>query len=343
MALVKKCRHDRSRWSRCSCSWYADLRDETGKRTYTNLGPDGQEARRRYRAMTAAEPVGEVHTFRVARTSYLDECAHTLRPQSLARYESLTKHAEHFYGDAPLSGIDGASVVRMTDKLRAAGLANSHVRTIRNLTLAILRHAHERGMMKAVPQVPRMKMSRDDDLAEVETMELANAEAAIAAMPEPERSIAQVMLWTGLRPSEAVALRETDYIDPILRVERTAVTSTKRENAPKTRRGRRDVDLVSGAREALDRIEWPHGSTYKRLAERWRGGLAKARVPYVPLKTLRHTNASMRLAAGQSVPYVAQQLGHSPEILLHTYAHVIRSMGASQAALLEGARQPAAL
>jgi hypothetical protein len=40
-------------------------------------------------------------------------------------------------------------------------------------------------MMKAVPQVPRMKMSRDDDLAEVETMELAHAEAAIAAMPEP--------------------------------------------------------------------------------------------------------------------------------------------------------------
>jgi integrase len=290
--------------------------------------------------MTHADPVGP--TFTAARESYLAECAHTLRPQSLSRYESLTRHAEHFYGDAPLGAIDGASVVRMTDKLRANGLANSHVRTIRNLTVAILKHAQERGLITSVPTVPRMKMARDDSLAEVETLDLDVAESAIAAMPEPERSLAQLMLWTGLRPSEAVALRPEDWIGPILKVERTAVTSTKRENAPKTRLGRREVDLVSGAREALERIDWPHESSYKRLAERWRSGLTKARVPYVSLKTLRHTNASLRLAAGQSVPYVAQQLGHSPEILLSTYAHVIRKLGTSQAALLEGVRQHAA-
>ena len=337
MGLVKKCRHDRSRWSRCECAWYADLRDERGARTYTNLGADGPEARRRYRLLIKTEPASP--TFAAARTSYLDECAHTLRPQSLARYESLTRHAENFYADSPLSAVDSASVVRMTDALRAGGLANTHVRTIRNLTIAILRHAHERGMVASVPNVPRMKMGRDDETREVEVLELTDAEAAIAAMPEPERSLAQLMLWTGLRPSEAVALREEDDLGAQVSVKRTAVAHTGGENAPKTRRGRRDVDLVSGAREALDRLDWTAERTYKRLAERWRSGLTKARVPYVPLKTLRHTNASLRLAAGQSVPYIAQQMGHSPEILLSTYSHIIRSMGESQAALLDGIRR----
>jgi integrase len=334
MGLVKKCRHDRSSWSRCSCAWYADLRDGTGKRTYTNLGSSGPEARRRYRMLTASTLPDE-RTFRAARASYLDECAHTLRPQSLARYESLTRHPEHYFADAALSAIQSADVVQMVDELRRAGLAGSHVRTIRNLTLAILRHAHERGMVGSVPDVPRMKLGQDAEAPDVEVLDLADAERAIAAMPEPERHLARLMLWTGLRPSEAVALRESDHEGDVLHVERTSVASTGGENAPKTRRGRRDVDLVTGSREALDALTWPHGSTYKRLAERWRGGLAKARVPYVPLKTLRHTNASLRLAAGQSVPYVAQQLGHSPEILLSTYSHVVRKLGDTQAGLLD--------
>lgn len=340
MGLVKKCRHDRSAWNRCSCAWYADLRDESGKRAYTNLGADSSEARRRYRVMSASG-IPDERTFRAARLSYLDECAHTLRPQSLTRYESLTKHPAHYFGDAGLEQIDGAAVVRMTDTLRAHGLKNSHVRTIRNLTVAILRHAQERGLLNAVPDIPRMKMGQDDSASDVEILELHVAENVVAAMREPECHLARLMLWTGLRPSEAVALRETDRDGDVLNVERTFVASTGGENAPKTKRGRRGVDLVTGSREALDALTWPHGSTYKRLAERWRSGLARAGVPYVPLKTLRHTNASLRLAAGQSVPYVAQQLGHSPEILLSTYAHVIRKLGTTQAGLLDDLTQRA--
>lgn len=337
MSLVKKCRHDRSTWGRCGCAWYASLLDENGKRQYTNLGPERSDAQRRYRLMIDLDvPAG---TFRAARTAYLRDEAHRLRPQSLKRYESLTAHADRWFGDAALPAIVGADVVKMTDALLEAGLAPSHVRTIRNLTVAILRHAQERGLIERIPDVPKMKMGRDENTPEVEVLDLEVAERIISHLPEPERTMSTLMLWTGLRPSELVALDPENVTDSMILVRSTKVQSTGGENAPKTRRGKRDVDLNRDARAAAAELTFPVPSTYKRWSERWRGAQAKARVAYVPLKTLRHTNASLRLAAGQSVPYVAQQLGHSPEVLLSTYAHVIRKLGVGQSELLDNVRR----
>ncbi len=43
------------------------------------------------------------------------------------------------------------------------------------------------------------------------------------------------------------------------------------------------------------------------------------------LHTARHTYASLALASGKSVRWVAEQLGHAnPELTLRTYAHVLR-------------------
>lgn len=339
MSLVKKCRHDRSAWGRCSCAWYASLRDEQGVRRYTNLGKDRVDAERRYGLMTKTG--GELGGFHDAREAYLESCGHILRPQSVSRYRDYTKHADNWFGEAPLNAITGPDIVQMVDSLLAGGLAPGHVRTIRNLTIAILRHAQERGALQAVPDVPRMKIGRDAADAGVQVLELEVAEKIIAKMPEPERTMSTLMLWTGLRPSELLALDAEDVTDRLILVRKTAVRGTRVTNAPKTRLGKRDVDLSLAAREAAGALSFPVASTYKRWFERWRGAQAKARVPYVPLKTLRHTNASLRLAAGQSVPYVAQQLGHSPEILLSTYSHVIRRLSEGQVDLLDAVRQPA--
>jgi integrase len=339
VSLVKKCRHDRSGWGRCGCAWYASLRDDEGVRRYTNLGSDRVDAQRRYALLTkTGVPLGGFHD---AREAYLESCRHVLRPQSVERYRTFTKHADDWFGEAPLEAITGSDIVQMVDSLMTAGLAPGHVRTIRNLTIAILRHAQERGALESVPDVPRMKVGRDAADGDVQVFDLRVAEKIIAKMPEPERSMSTLMLWTGLRPSELVALTDEDVSDRLILVRKTAVQSTGGTNAPKTRLGKRDVDLSRAAREAAENLTFPVASTYKRWSERWRGAQAKARVPYVPLKTLRHTNASLRLAAGQSVPYVAQQLGHSPEILLSTYSHVIRRLGEDQVDLLDAVRQPA--
>jgi integrase len=51
----------------------------------------------------------------------------------------------------------------------------------------------------------------------------------------------------------------------------------------------------------------------------------KQQVRPFKLHGTRHTYASLALAVGKSVRWVAEQLGHSnPELTLRTYAHVLR-------------------
>ena len=41
---------------------------------------------------------------------------------------------------------------------------------------------------------------------------------------------------------------------------------------------------------------------------------------------LRHAYASLRIRAGASIPELAEELGHSPQMTVSTYTHVIREL-----------------
>ena len=54
--------------------------------------------------------------------------------------------------------------------------------------------------------------------------------------------------------------------------------------------------------------------------------LRKAGLRHVSFHSLRHTNASLRIAAGQNIKYIQGQLGHaSVKITLDVYGHLIPS------------------
>lgn len=52
---------------------------------------------------------------------------------------------------------------------------------------------------------------------------------------------------------------------------------------------------------------------------------------------LRHTHASMALNTGVPIPEIAARLGHSPSLLLDTYADVIAADASRWTGLLGGA------
>ena len=72
------------------------------------------------------------------------------------------------------------------------------------------------------------------------------------------------------------------------------------------------------------------------LTEQFKGILELARLPRIRLYGLRHTAATLALAAGVPPKVVSEQLGHaSAAFTLDTYAHVLPHMQDEAAAKVE--------
>jgi integrase len=125
----------------------------------------------------------------------------------------------------------------------------------------------------------------------------------------------------------------------------------------KTSTGRRSVDLdegtvrvlrtwrevrvaeCGGAHGALapDRLVFArrdgapvHPDTFSKLFDRL---VARAGLPVLSLHDLRHTHATLLLAAGVPVKVVSERLGHaSPAFTMATYQHLLPGMQAEAAA-----------
>ena len=280
-------------------------------------------------------------SFAQVKDLYIASCRQRLRPQSVDRYETVLAHADRAFAGGPASAITTAELHRMAQGLLEADYARSHVRMIVNLVIAAIRHAAELGIVDSVPTSPSILASTTDDIPELEVLTLEEARKVIDKLPEPERSMSTLTLWTGMRASEVLALREASRVaNNVLEVTRTQVQGRKTKsgevvtNRPKSRRGFRSIDLVPAAIAALDGMVLPVDSKYTRWLQRWQGAAKKARIPATGIHALRHTNVSLRFAAGQTLTYIADQVGDSPMTITRHYAHLLRAQTPPQTDLL---------
>jgi integrase len=73
----------------------------------------------------------------------------------------------------------------------------------------------------------------------------------------------------------------------------------------------------------------------------WHGSRDSAGVERLPPYDLRHAFASLQIRAGVSIPELAEQLGHAPQMTLATYAHVMRELRGTPALSAEAQIQAA--
>jgi integrase len=176
--------------------------------------------------------------------------------------------------------------------------------------------------------------------------------------------IVALALSTGMRRGELLALQwaDVDLDRAVLRVERS-VEETKaglRIKPPKTKRGRRNVDLSADVvtmlrdhrRQQLEiRLALGQGgqpslvfSTKEgellspdNLSRDW-GRVSRAKkLPRVPFHALRHTHASTLIRAGVDILTISRRLGHGKaSVTLDTYGHLVEGAGAAAAAVIEG-------
>jgi integrase len=97
---------------------------------------------------------------------------------------------------------------------------------------------------------------------------------------------------------------------------------------------RRDVQeylLATGIRKGLlfprrDGAPWRLHDYQNWRRRVWKKAREKAQVDPLPPYDLRHAFASLQIRAGLSIPELAEQMGHSPQMTVMTYTHVIREL-----------------
>jgi integrase len=194
--------------------------------------------------------------------------------------------------------------------------------------------------------------SEEHRVTEQDILTTADFARVIQQVPEHYRLLVRLAFLTGARQGELLGLQWTDLDrgKGSLRIERSWRGGAF---APlKTASSRRTVLLDSDTVQELVAWQLRRQAIHERglmfatlegkpidahnlLKRVWKPALRRAGLPYRKFHALRHSCASLLLAAGEPVPSVAKQLGHaSIRMTLDVYAHFVPSGQASGAKVL---------
>lgn len=285
--------------------------------------------------------------------AWIEQLATTHAPATVALYaERLNGHVLPALGPLRLRELDRRAVRALLAEKRQAGYAANGVRLMRAALSVCLSAAVEDGLIPANPclgigrrsQRAAHTLTPAERVERIRPLSQAQQDALLAAAWTARGRwglLFELMARTGLRPGEALALRGEDLDRPArqLRVERAV---SRGEIRPTKTSEQRRVDLTprlarllaTGTRQArgqgllfptrtgrpLDRHTV--ATAFRRLCRV--AGLVDGQRAAFRLYDLRHTYASLALAAGAPLTYVSAQLGHrTPETTLRFYARWI--------------------
>lgn len=228
-------------------------------------------------------------------------------------------------------------------KAAVASKADCRAKTVNNY-LAVLRLALEAavddGLIEKYPTISKARRKKDQE-EDPDAFDLQEMNAIIKAFQEvrPGQVANFTEFWflTGLRTSELQGLRwpSVDFRKGEIKIHEVQVrgeykATTKTNKARLVKLTARALDILI-AQKKYTFLAGEHVFHDPRFDICWKDELPFRRTYWTPiLKKLgiryrrpyqmRHTNASMRLTAGQTVGYAAAQMGHSPEMFVKRYA-----------------------
>lgn len=318
--------------------WRVRWRDEGGNERSRVIGNkrdavvfDGELKRKKRLGELAAADAGTESLDQYATEVWAKAHTAHLKAETRRKYACVfDKHVSPRLGGMQLRNIDPETVATFQSDMVRDGVKPHAVNKAVILLGAILQRAAESKRITTNPQRLIRKVALPQS-EEVHPLAPATVEALRQALPLREATIVSVLAYTGVRPGELRGLRWRHVKDQTIIV-----------NAEKTRT-RRTVRILSSVARDLaiwkdasgdpggDEFVFPSsdgGEWSSNGFEKWRcrvfvpacetAEIGKPR-PY----DLRHSFASLLLHEGRSVIYVARQLGHSAEMTLRTYGHVI--------------------
>jgi len=294
------------------------------------------------------------------------EHAVTLEQSTRERYANVYRcHVEAWLDEVPIAELSVGRLRGWQVALLEAGTPTATIHKARTLLSSVLRHAAE---AEVIPGNPLMlvRPPRSPQRDRVRPLAPATVEAIRHFMlePEPRRVAAsksgQRRRRAYVAASRPPAQRRRDALivsllaysgmrEHTLLIERGtapdgSIKATKNARArtvgllPALAAELREWRLASGrpADEALV-IPRPGGRPWTKTdwqnwrSRVWAPACKKAALEPIPRPyDLRHSFASLLLAERRQPLYVAQQLGHTPAVLLSTYAHLLPELAEAE-------------
>jgi len=287
--------------------------------------------------------------------------AHAMvKPSTRNEYERDYKlHIKKAFGDQPISGITRMAVKNLLRKKLQAGYSVSSISNIKAVISEVFNTALDDAAIQFNPakNLGKIEGKRTQRATEqkVKIRFLSRAQLSLLletfARHDPAHyPLAMLLARTGLRIGEAVALQWGDisFTDRVIHVRRS--WTNRRMDTPKSGKGRMvDMSLQLAAvlyglkarrdKTAAHDFLFPSsvnkGMPINAIAWRIRRllpMLAKAGLPPIRVHDMRHTYASLLIAAGESLVYIRDQLGHSSiQVTADYYGHL--APGSNKAAV----------
>ena len=265
-----------------------------------------------------------------------------LSPSTVSSYrKSIRLHIDPYLGAVPIARLTGTAVNAWMRTLetsgradRRGGLSARTVRYVYTILRAALADAVKHGRLSVNPTnrstPPSPSEARPPEMQAWTARELGRF---LRWAEECDRDLAmswRLLAATGMRRGEALAL------DTV-----AALRAYRADRGLLALDLVRDGALVLGNPDGTHRHPERYSRRFMEQVAQGRKALGEDLLPRIRLHDLRHTHATLLLAAGEPVKVVSERLGHaSATITLTVYQHVHPGMGRQAAdrfaALLRG-------
>lgn len=291
-----------------------------------------------------SQPMGCKRSLNKCLDEWFDSVRHTKKQSTIKSYNSIISIFQQEFADSLL--ISDLKITQIREIIKKWQEAHITKKTIRN-RLIILRRMLDREVEQEtiannpINKIQAIETPAWEDIRNLRTIidpfELNSVNTIIKAASDSIQNFIEVNFFTGLRLGEmyGLAYEDIDFKEGAVHICRARTAGHL--CVPKTKSSIRTIELLPRALAALERqkehtfmkpaidcgdfgelhfvfyhprkdVPWLYDRDFRRLY--WIPLLRKAGVRYRYPYQMRHTFASLCLAAGEDLLWVAKQLGH---------------------------------
>lgn len=280
---------------------------------------------------------------------YMKESQKTWKPSTFTRINSHFIQIRKILGDAYMDDLT-AGFIRM--KFLNSGKSNRTLNDYQETLRTFWRWAYRNDFVKTTEVADKLSALQDQPQKEriqdkyLETWEVKKL---LENIPEDrDRLLAEFLLLTGCRVSEAIALNDMDVWNDIIKITKTYDHANKVITSPKSFRSRREIHVQPELKECIGKIReyvaWEkrvfgfetdiffpdidggyleYGRFNRHIGEIAEEILGRRITPHI----FRHTHCSFLVAKGLTYEAISARLGHEDsKITREIYTHRLKEL-----------------